>query len=350
MDNHRGTKLPIPIEHGPGRRLVAGWLVSVAGYTGLYVLLPGWILGLAAAGEQQGGLVQLVLFLATMPMVLLIIPRSVGFIARGRRMRALPADELLRRDERPPVVLLRSFSDDDLIDPFPGGTYKVVPGRYENRLVEALAALGPVIALGRPGEKTPELGAARLYVKDEYWQRAIEYLMARAIAVVAVVGGSPGLWWEIESAIQLVPAERLLFFFPYPAPQGTRSSYWRAAFLQNQVFGRFVRQRLFPVMDAERQSRYKAFRERVNTRLPQPLPEALGDARFIAFSPEGEPMLIKPAKSSMLTRALTLKLHPQMDIPFKRELQQFVATKLNAARGQVRETQVSSSARLAPRG
>jgi len=277
------------------------------------------------AMEQWGEFVGSVLFVLSMALFFPILPALVGLIASGRRMRALPADELLRNEKRAPIVLLRSFTDDDLIDPTFTATYKVVPGRYEERLVKALAPLGPVVALGRPGEKDPQMGAARLYVKDEYWQRAIAYFIERATAVVAVVGGSPGLWWEIELTIQQAPLERLLFFFPYPAPRITRRSFWRTAFFQHQIWGRFLRRKLFPVMDAERLARYRAFRERINAQLPHPLPEEPGGSRFIAFSQEGRPILIKPAKPSIWTRILTWNRNPQMDIPFKLELQQFVA-------------------------
>jgi hypothetical protein len=294
----------------------------------MYVFGSAWIVGTGAAMEAWGELAGLVFFVAILPLVFLAFPGLIGLVARGRRMRALPADELLRREGRAPVVLLRSFGDDDLIDPTFTATYEVVPGRYEERLVKALAALGPPIAIGRPGERDPQLGAARLYVKDEHWQRAIEYFMERAAAIVAVVGGSPGLWWEIEFAMERAPAERLLFFFPYPAPPGTRRSFWRAAFLQHQVWGRFVRRKLFPAMDAERRARYAAFRDRVNARLPHPLPEGLGDARFIAFSPEGRPILLEPAAPSLWTRALSLNFDPRMDIPFERELRPFVRRRL----------------------
>lgn len=328
MNNLNTTKLPFPVEPGHDRRPVAGWLLSAAGHAVMYVIVISWIVIYGVAGEFLGESMGLLLFVITMAIILLILPTMIGLIARGRRMRALPADELLRREERAPVVLLRSFSDDDLIDPTYTATYKFVPGRYEDRLIEALSPLGPAIALGRPEEKEPQLGAARLYVKDEHWQHAITYLMQRSTVVLAVVGGTPGLWWEIEFAIQHTPIERLLFFFPYPAPQGMRRSYWRTAFLQHQIWGRFVRRKLFSSMDAQRQGRYKAFRERVNARLPHPLPEALGDARFIAFSQEGQPMLINPVKPSIWTRVLTLNLNPKMDIPFKRELQPFVAKRL----------------------
>lgn len=328
MDSLSTSNLPFPIEPGHDRRPLAGWLLSVAGHAGMYVLVGSWIVGFGVTMEFLGELVGLLLLVITMPLPVLILPVFIGLVARGRQMRALPAHELLLREGRAPVVLLRSFSDDDLIDSIFTATYRVVPGRYEDRLIKALAPLGSAVALGKPGEKDPQLGAARLYVKDEYWQSAITYLMERANVVLSVVGRAPGLWWEIEFAIQQISLERLLLFFPYPAPVQTRRSYWRTVFLQHQVFGRFVRRKLFPIMDAERQERYHAFRERVNARLPQPLPEVLGDARFISFSPEGQPMLINPAKPPIWTRVLTLNRNPQMDISFRRELQPFIAKRL----------------------
>jgi len=333
MNNLSTTKLPFPVEPGHDRHPVAGWLMSAAGHSGMYVIGFGSIVVFGVAGELWGEIVGLLFFVIAIAILSFLLPTMIGLIARGRRLRALPADELLRREERAPVVLLRSFNDDDLIDPTFTTTYKVVPGRYEDRLVEALAPLGPAIALGRPEEKEPQLGAARMYVKDEYWQHAITYLMERSTVVLAVVGGTPGLWWEIEFAIQQTPVERLLFFFPYPAPPRMRRSYWRAAFFQHQIWGRFIRRRLFSSMDTERQARYKAFRERVNNLLPRPLPEALGDVRFIAFSQDGQPVLINPAKPSIWTRVMTINLNPKMDIPFKRELQPFVAKRLKQQAG-----------------
>lgn len=281
-------------------------------------------IGSGVSIEQWGALVAIGIFGCGSLVLGALIPSMASLIDRGRRMRSLPANELLRRGGAP-VLLLRSFNDDDLIDPTFLPTYHVTHGRYENKFVKALVRLGPAVALGRPGERDPETGASRLYVRDEYWQRAITYLMSRAVAVIAVVGSSPGLWWEIEFAIKHAPLERLLFFFPYPAPQNTRQSYWRSDFLLNPVLGHFVRRKLFPTMDAERRARYAAFRERVNPRLPHPLPESLGDARFIAFSRTGKPRPIDPVKPSFWTRALTLNLNPKLDIPFARELRPFIA-------------------------
>ncbi len=322
----------VPVEPVHKRRPLAGWWLSFSGYIGIFAITMIWLASGALAMEGLGEFVGFMWYLLTIPVLLLAMPVVVRLIARGRSMRAMTAQELLEHDQRSPVVFLRSFDDDDLIDPSFTATYQLVPGRYESMLTKVLASIGPVVALGRPGEPHPELGAARLYVKDEYWQQAISELIDGAALVVAIVGDSPGLWWEIGFSIKKVGIERLLFFFPYPAPQKTRRSYWRSAFLQNPLWGRFLRRKLVPGMEAKRQARYDEFRLRINVDLPHPLPATLGEARFIAFSNEGRPMLIKPAKPSMLTRAITLNFNPLLDIPFKKELHPLLSHNYKAKR------------------
>ena len=40
----------------------------------------------------------------------------------------------------------------------------------EQELADILEHVGPVVAVGKPGEPLPELGAARLYVSHDEWQ------------------------------------------------------------------------------------------------------------------------------------------------------------------------------------
>lgn len=144
-----------------------------------------------------------------------LLVAGIRLINRARRMRAAHTDTVsdAAPDSRAPVLFLRSFTDDtrnaappDLarINPF------VMATREEN-LVAALQGIGPVIAIGRPGERLPPLGAQRLYVNHDAWQAKVTDLMVSARLVVLALGGSEGLWWEIEQAIARVPPTRLLF-------------------------------------------------------------------------------------------------------------------------------------------
>jgi hypothetical protein len=316
--------LPFPIIRAEERRPVAGWLLSSAAWVGLYGSAALWLAVTALIIETKGfigfvfALGMFGLFYVT------VFPRMVRLILRGRKMRSPRANDILSGQSRAPVVLLRSFEDDDLIDPSFPTTSQIAPGRYEERLAKALSAVGPSVALGRPGEPEPELGAARLYVEDKHWQQAISFLLKQATAVVAVVGRSSGLWWEIELALAEVTPEKLLFFFPYPAKKEVRTSYLRTIFLQHPFFGKWLRRKMAPLMESEREERYQVFRERFGPHFKHLLPDRLGSARFLHMDHRGVTHLIQPVQPPLLGRIVTLNFRPSLDVPFKRELKPFV--------------------------
>lgn len=137
---------------------------------------------------------------------------------RTQRHTAPSAAEAMAADPRPPVLYLRSFRDDGtaLID--------IARGRFahwwsellaaatpEEETAAALDAVGPVVAIGKPGEALPEIGAARLYVDHDAWQEEVRTLMDRAALVVLRIGSSPGVLWELDQALSRVPRERVVF-------------------------------------------------------------------------------------------------------------------------------------------
>ncbi len=135
---------------------------------------------------------------------------------RSRQYGALGADEAMARDPRPPVLYLRSFADDG--ETLMGeqswwmrrGAAIAAPVTPEQEMADLLDAVGPVVAIGKPGEPLPELGAARLYVSDDQWQAKVQELMKQARLVVVRLGASPGLLWEIEQALAHLPRQRLV--------------------------------------------------------------------------------------------------------------------------------------------
>jgi hypothetical protein len=109
------------------------------------------------------------------------------------------------------VLYLRSFiADEDASDVIGTST-------EEEHLAIVLNQLGSFIAIGRPGEQLPELGAVRLYVKDDQWQDTVLDLMRKAQVVVMRIGDSPGFWWEFERAIQIIRPQQLLLLVPEDA-------------------------------------------------------------------------------------------------------------------------------------
>lgn len=122
--------------------------------------------------------------------------------------------------EKPPVIYLRSFRKEKAIT------------KEERAFAAILEDIGPVVAIGRPGEVAPRLGSARLYVSDTEWQAEISDLIRRSCLVVMLAGKSGGLGWEIGECKRLLGPDRLLIFVPTD-----RSEYEGFAELFSRTFG-----------------------------------------------------------------------------------------------------------------
>jgi hypothetical protein len=87
----------------------------------------------------------------------------------------------------------------------------------EELIADVMSEIGPCVAIGRPGEKLPELGFTRLYIGDEKWQEAVLQFMRRAQLVIIMGGSSRNYAWEVGKALELVEPHRLLFLIPSDA-------------------------------------------------------------------------------------------------------------------------------------
>lgn len=156
--------------------------------------------------------------------------------AHTQHIYAYSADEVLERDHRPPIVLLRSFAGDV-------GRWRT--DSIESAIVDGLWAWGPVIATARPvrgvgrlGEATeeyrdgqrylvwktkrgeaymgpvaPPLGAARARIPSEQWQESVVEWMSEARLIVMTMGSTPGLVWEMAQVHRLDLLDRLMLVF-----------------------------------------------------------------------------------------------------------------------------------------
>ena len=126
------------------------------------------------------------LMLAAMAAFLAAARAGIVWVRRGWRYEAVDAERLLQEDGRAPVVYIRSFKSDDRIASRFAWTAAF---SIEQELAGIMSRVGPVVAIGRPGEPLPQLGAARLYVGDDEWRGTITNLimdgMARAPLVCA---------------------------------------------------------------------------------------------------------------------------------------------------------------------
>lgn len=102
------------------------------------------------------------------------------------------------------ILYLRSFSADTQTSKRVGWLTE------EEQLVKALAPLGRVVAVGRPGEALPNVGASRLYFTDAEWKERVGELIRTASLVVIRTGSTAGLTWEVQRVVQAVPPSRVL--------------------------------------------------------------------------------------------------------------------------------------------
>ncbi len=152
---------------------------------------------------------------------------------------AIKATALLESDSRPPVLFLRSFRD-ERISVWRNNFRNIATGNMIATLEIAIAdvarKLGPFIAIGEPNERLPNLGAARLYAKDDEWQTIVQGLMDRAQVIVAVPAMAKWVRWELrqllankralKSVILLPPKRREWIFgtFKYSYIEGSWSA------------------------------------------------------------------------------------------------------------------------------
>lgn len=190
---------------------------------------------------------------------------------RAQRMRARGAlQTLMVSGDKRPILYLRSFDIDQHAANSALLEIAAMAGPVstpEQKLATRLAPVGPMIAIGKPGERLPELGAARFYVTDAQWQQKIADAAAAARCVVLTTGITEGLRWEIGHLMRNTPPEKLVL---WAHPQ------------------------LLNLSRAEREREWTLFRETLGTLFRKPLPEQLGRTHFFRFDASGEPIRIEP--------------------------------------------------------
>jgi hypothetical protein len=166
--------------------------------------LFGAICGLIVSGSVRvfGGFSSFLLFLA-----IAAILKILEWLLR--LIRTIPRDieKIVSNSHRRLVLYLRSFDSDDeiggswVVNIIPFVSMSIYKIRSETLLVRSLSKVGSVVALGRPDEKIPRLGAYRLFVSDEEWQEKVRSLLDRAQLIVFKPGKSLGLFWEFEEVM-----------------------------------------------------------------------------------------------------------------------------------------------------
>jgi hypothetical protein len=269
-----------------------GWALYFPAVVAALVSGVGVVLLLRAREWEPALWVALVLVAASCCAAASVWCRSLGWrILAGR------ADAGFNRDARPHTLYLRPFQFDRSWapqDPFR------MPRTYEEHFARVLGKFGPFVAIGRPGEPLPELGAGRVYVEDDVWQQRVQELMENAAVVLLTVGDSGGLQWELEQAVALAGPERLLLFVPFGSSPDQRAQA------------------------SARQSAYDAFRLWAQNVLPRGLPAQIGDSCFIYFAKDWTPLLLPPPEVTFLLgiKRVRVEVANQVLQPLLESLQQ----------------------------
>ena len=166
-----------------------------------------------------------ILYAATQSMVA-ALPLLVAFagypltLMRARQAVQPSLAEVRARDPRKPVLLLRSFQDDtiQMIHRFRTRIGDVEQTRrFEQQVAGMLEAFGPLIAVGKPGEELPQIGAARAYLSEAEWQPAVIRWIDEAVFIAMIAGATEWIRWELGRILEMGRVQHLLILVP-PTP------------------------------------------------------------------------------------------------------------------------------------
>lgn len=121
---------------------------------------------------------------------------------RRKNLEIIDFDKLVLSNEKF-VLYLRSFSDDDTAReqlPSPVGINRRNP-TFEEKVSRDLRKYN-FIAVGRPNEKLPPLGAKRLYIHDDLWRKQVSILIEKATIIVVKPNFTKGIVWELETIMR----------------------------------------------------------------------------------------------------------------------------------------------------
>ncbi len=158
------------------------------------------------------------------------IPLFIGYLQLRKSKKYLVdyGEVVMKKDTRAPVLYLRSFNDEvedrSLTKYFNNAsvsskkdlslTTPSIGFREQDALSYVFRKVGPYIALGKPGEKIPELGSSKIYVPDEAWQNTIRDFFEKSKLIIFRAGKTEGLKWELRELVQTVKPQKIIMLLP----------------------------------------------------------------------------------------------------------------------------------------
>ena len=196
----------------------------------------------------------------------------------GKRLRVCDAPTLLAKDPRAPILYLRSFMQEVIAgDNYIGVRDEDLTKKSDEQLIyEVVRLVGPMIAIGRPGDPLPPIGAARVYLgPSSDWQSVIKDYLAQAQFVIVSPEWTPGVLWEGITVFQLCRPEQIIISLLAPG--------------------------------AYKESRAHILEEAERSNVLINLPEDVGKSSFIYFDSDSTPRLADNLEQVFLDKDVGLK-------------------------------------------
>lgn len=198
--------------YGKGRNTLTA-IYSLLALLNIGLLAPIFVpFLLSEIGNAQGWLTRIVAGIYIAFLLLNFVGLRPLLNRWARRRAAQLYQDAREWDGRAPVVFLRPFDQDATRLPARGWDplVKLASGDAESRTLDELllehgSIYGPVLAIGEPGNPTPPLGAARIFVQGPAteWQTIVSSLVEASKVVVICPSTSYGIQWEVDLIARL---------------------------------------------------------------------------------------------------------------------------------------------------
>jgi hypothetical protein len=191
----------LPINRALGRKYIAGACGALVGFTLLSSILP------ASAPWTN-----LLFTVTSIPVDLFVL----FLLLRARQYYQISSDSYLDQDHRKPYLLLRSFADDTPVRAGavagPAGIGNLLDFSIETRLASHFMRFGPLLAVGSPQDKRPQLGAPRVKFADADWQAFVMTMIDQSRVIIMLVGTTHWVNWELDAVVKSGRTLRLVSF------------------------------------------------------------------------------------------------------------------------------------------
>lgn len=172
-----------------------------------------------------------------------------------RRAKRHDSSSRFYSDSRPPILLLRAFDDEAFLLEHYEVSYTLalgqsVPRRFEELLCEIFSKIGPPIAIARPEENLPPIGAARYWVKDRIdinaWKHVVNEIINDSQYVLIIMGRmtmddkETGLGWEASQMLSEQNLSKAIFIMPPVEDQEARRRWQEYREISQNLFPEYV--------------------------------------------------------------------------------------------------------------